>query len=64
MKYKQSVTSLVSLGNAAELVNAIAKKVVGTEVADTLSGSPISDEMIMNLAASSIEKVLVAKTEA
>jgi len=63
MKYKQSVHSIVSLGNASELVAAIAKKVVGTEVADTLSGTPISDEVIMNLAQSSIEKVLVSQTE-
>ena len=64
MKYKQSVISIVSLGNAAELVKAVALKVVGQTSAEMLDGSPISDEMVMNLAQTSIAKVLSGSTEA
>lgn len=64
MKYKQSVISIVSLGNAAELVKAVALKVVGKTSAEMLDGSPISDEMLMNLAQTSIAKVLSGATEA
>jgi hypothetical protein len=64
MKYKQSVISIVSLGNAAELVKAVALKVVGQTSAEMLDGSPISDEMVMNLAQTSIAKVLSATSEA
>jgi hypothetical protein len=64
MKYKQSVGSIVALGNAAELVKAVAQQAVGATSAELLDGSPISDEMVMNLAQSSIAQVLAgAKKE-
>lgn len=64
MKYKQSVISVVALGNAAELVKAVALQIVDKTSAEMLDGSPISDEMVMNLAQTSIAKVLSGATEA
>lgn len=50
MKHKQSQQTLTTLGNAAELVNAIVQGVVGNEVADTFNGSPLSRGIVYNLA--------------
>lgn len=50
MKNKESVRTLVVLANASELVVAISQQVIGNEVADTFNGSPLSRELIHNLA--------------
>ena len=50
MKDKKSERTLVTLSNASELVVAVTQNVVGNEIADTFNGSPLSRELIHNLA--------------
>lgn len=50
MKHQQSERSLVTLGNAGELVNNIVQGVIGNEVADTFNGTPLSREVIYDSA--------------
>ena len=49
MKLKQSEQTLVTLGNAANIVTLIAQEVLGDDVADTLEGTPITRQAIHNL---------------
>lgn len=56
MKLKQSERTLVTLANGAELVAAVVLKVAGNEVANTIAGSPVSNETIYNLALTQISK--------
>lgn len=58
MKFKDSVTTAVTLAAAGELVAAIAGHVVGKEVADNVAGAPLNKEMMLNLAQSEFEKTL------
>lgn len=50
MKNKSTQQTLVTLANASELVIAVTQNIVGNEVADTFQGSPLSRELIHNLA--------------
>ncbi len=59
MKYANSGTTVVTLAVGGELVTAIDQKVLGTEVADNLAGTPLSKEMVLNMAQSGIEKNLL-----
>ena len=52
--------TLATLANANELVRFVAQEVVGNEVADTINGSPISQETIYSLAQASFMKNLNA----
>jgi len=58
MKFKDSVTTAVTLAVAGELVAAIAGHVVGKEVADNVAGAPLSKEMVLTLAQSEFETTL------
>lgn len=58
MKNAQTVTTLVTLGNAAEIVARTAERVLGGEVADTFGGTPLTREIIYQQAHSSFEKSL------
>jgi hypothetical protein len=49
MKRAECVTSLLTLANSAELVNNIARNVLGNDVADTFQGSVISRGLIYNM---------------
>lgn len=49
MKLKQSEQTLVTLGNAANVVALIAQEVLGDDVADTLEGSPITRQAIHDM---------------
>lgn len=61
MKHKQSVTTAVTLAAGGELVAAIAEQVLGQEVADTVGGTPLTKEMMLNMAQSGFEKNLSEK---
>ena len=61
MKNMQTVVTLVTLGNAAEVVARTAERVLGGEVADTFGGTPLTREIIYQQAHSSIEKALAKK---
>ena len=50
MKLKESQTTLVTLANGAELVRTIAQGVIGNDIADTFDGSPLTREVLYNLA--------------
>ena len=50
--------TLATLGNANELVRFVAQEVVGNDVADTINGSPISQETIYSLAQAAFMKNL------
>lgn len=49
MKRAECVTSLLTLANSAELVNNIARNVLGNDVADTFQGSVISRGLVYNM---------------
>lgn len=51
-----TLTTIVTLGNAAELVARVAENVLGKEVADSFAGSPLSKDMVHQLAQSSFQK--------
>jgi hypothetical protein len=51
-----TLTTIVTLGNAAELVAQVAEKVLGKEVADTFAGSPLSKDMVHQLSQSVFQK--------
>lgn len=61
MKFKDSVTTAVTLAAAGELVAEIASHVVGKEVADSVAGAPLNKEMMLSLAQSEFEKTLSAQ---
>jgi hypothetical protein len=50
--------STITLGNAAQLVAAIVKRVAGNDVADTLGGSPITNNTLRTLTMSRLKKKL------
>lgn len=54
--------TVVVLGNAAELVSNIVKGVMGNEVADTINGSPLTQNMLHNLTQTSLQDALSAYT--
>jgi hypothetical protein len=50
MKHRETERSLVTLANASELAIIVTQNIVGNEIADTFNGSPLSRELIHNLA--------------
>lgn len=58
MTNEKAETSLVTLGNAAELVTGIILNVVGNDVADSLNGSPVGVELLNNIAQARFQKEL------
>lgn len=50
MKNQQSVQTLVTLANGAELVSNIAHGVMGNEIADTFNGQDLNTKQIQTLA--------------
>ncbi len=63
MKYKQSVQTAVTLAAGGELVVAIAEQVLGKEVANSVAGTPLSKEMVLNMAQSGFEKNLLEQNK-
>lgn len=61
MKFKDSVTSAVTLAAGAELVAEIVSHVVGREVADNIGGTPLNKEMLLSFAQSEFEKTTSAQ---
>ncbi len=51
-----TLTTIVTLGNAAELVARVSEQVVGKEVANSFAGSPLSKDMIHQIAQSNFQK--------
>jgi len=64
MKHPESVTSTLTLANAGELVNNIARGVLGNDVADTFQGSVISRGLIYNLVQTHAQERLSAHLQA
>jgi len=60
MQSPQTVTTVVVLANAAELVNNIARGVLGNDVADTFQGSVISRGLIYNMVQTQAQQKLAA----
>lgn len=58
MKHRASERTLVTLANAGELVTAITQNIVGNEIADTITGSPITCELIHDLAQTNFQNSL------
>ena len=56
MKFKDTLTTLGTLGNAAELVASVSEKVLGGEVAATFGGSALSRDVVLQLAQSTFQK--------
>ncbi len=56
MKNQMTLTTIVTLGNAAELVARVSENVLGKEVAETFAGSPLSKDMVHQLAQSNFQK--------
>ncbi len=56
MKNMMTLTTIVTLGNAAELVARVSEQVVGKEVANSFAGSPLSKDMIHQIAQSNFQK--------
>lgn len=55
MNHPESVSTLVTLANANELVCAIVQGVVGNELADSVNGSPLTRSIIFNLTQAEIQ---------
>lgn len=55
----QSERTLVTVANAICLVTETVKEIAGVDVADRLSGSPLTDETYAALVASEINKNLI-----
>lgn len=63
MKHKQTLTTLVTLGNAAELVALAAEKVLGVEVASTFAGAPLGRDIIHQQAQSIFQRKIDEQLE-
>lgn len=62
MKHKDSAMTAVTLAAAGSFISAIAEKVLGKDVADTVAGTPLSSEVTLGMAQSAIEKNLVEQS--
>ena len=56
----ESERTLVTVANAICLVTEVIKEVAGVDVADRLSGAPLTDETYAALVASEINKNIIA----
>lgn len=50
MQNRESEKTLVTLANATELVRCVVQGVVGNDVADTIEGSPLTGDIINEIA--------------
>lgn len=58
MKYQNSITSVVTLANAAELVARASEQVMGQQSTQTFAGSPLNKEMLLQLSVSNFNKTI------
>jgi len=63
MKNPNCVISTLTLANAGELVNNIARNVLGNDVADTFQGSVISRGMIYTMVQNQAQQKLAAQLQ-
>lgn len=56
MKLRQSEQTVTTLANAGELVHNIVRGVVGTAVADSIDGTPITRDVVQALAQVEFQK--------
>lgn len=61
MKNKDSIKTLVTLGNAAALAAAISKKVLGDQVAASFVGTELTDNHIHQLTQTVIQREITKK---
>lgn len=61
MKCRESERTLVTLANASEVSVAVTQQIMGNEIADTFNGSPLSRELIQNLAQSVFQGAIQSK---
>lgn len=57
MKNVNSLQTVVTLANAAELVAGISKEVLGNDVADMVGGSELTAEVVRDIALAQIQSV-------
>lgn len=58
MQLVQTQQTVVTVGNACELVFGIMKGVMGNDVADTFNGSPLTRQAINNITLARLQKKL------
>lgn len=56
----ESERTLVTLANGICLVGSVIKEIAGTDIADQLSGTPVSDDTMSALIASEFNKSIIA----
>lgn len=56
----ESERTLVTLANGICLVSSVIKEIAGTDIADQIGGTPVSDDMYSALIASEFNKDIVA----
>lgn len=61
MKNKNSINTLITLGNAAALTAAIAKRVLGEQVASSFAGTELTDAHIHQLTQTVVQRVIAKK---
>lgn len=54
----QSERTIVTLANAVEATTCIVKEILGTDVASTLNGSPLSTSVVQNLVLAEIKNAV------
>jgi hypothetical protein len=58
MKNRESERTLVTLANYTELVRVVVQGVVGNDVADTIAGSPLTSDIINQIALAKAQQAI------
>jgi hypothetical protein len=58
MKNLSSLQTVLTVANAAELTAAIAKEVLGNDVADSVEGSELTSDVVRDIAVAQIQQNL------
>lgn len=53
--------TLTTLANGSELVKNVAQAIIGNDVADTMNGSPLTQEVLFNLAQTEFQAAVSSK---
>lgn len=61
VRNQQTGTTVITLGNALELISGVADKILGGEVANSFSGTPMGRGVVEQLALSGIQKNLATQ---
>lgn len=61
MKSVLTERTVVTLANASELVKNISQAIIGNEVADTFNGSPLTQDVLHNMAQTQFQAAVSGK---